>query len=58
MTVLAGDAARAEILAKAALIAGSGDGIGLLERSGARAAILLRADGELLATHGSLRWLA
>lgn len=58
VTVLAGDAARAEVLAKAALIAGTGDGIDLLERSGAHAALLLRTDGELLATRGSLRWLA
>ena len=58
VTVLAGDAARAEVLAKAALIVGSGDAIDLLERSGAHAALLLRTDGELLATRGSLGWLA
>jgi len=48
-TVVAGSALRAEALAKAAVIAGSVDGLALLERARVRGAVLLTADGEVLA---------
>jgi thiamine biosynthesis lipoprotein len=45
VTVLAGDALRAEVLAKSALIAGPDDGLDLLEAAGAPG-LLVTADGD------------
>jgi thiamine biosynthesis lipoprotein len=56
-TVLAGSAATAEILAKAAVILGVRQGIPFLEERGARAAILVTADGACLATTATIPWL-
>jgi thiamine biosynthesis lipoprotein len=56
-TVVAGTAGLAEALAKAAVIRGSHDGLELLDRAGAWAALLLLQDGHLLATPGTARWL-
>lgn len=58
VTVLAGSARRAEVLAKAVLIAGTDAGLDLLAAAAAPAALLLRADGDLVATPGTLAWLA
>jgi thiamine biosynthesis lipoprotein len=57
-TVVAESALAAEALAKSAVIRGSDDGLGLLERSGAWAAILLLESGEALATPRSSAWLS
>lgn len=57
-TVVAGSALRAEALAKAAVIAGSANGLRLLERAGVRGAVLLTADGEVLALPATLALLA
>jgi len=57
-TVVAGTAARAEALAKAAVIAGSGAGLALLERSGVRGAILLTDRDEVVALPSTLGLLA
>jgi thiamine biosynthesis lipoprotein len=57
-TVVAASAGLAEALAKSAVIRGSQDGFGLLDRAGAWGALLLLEDGELLATPGTARWLA
>jgi thiamine biosynthesis lipoprotein len=48
-TVVAGSALRAEALAKAAVIAGSLDGLALLDRAGVRGAVILTEGGETLA---------
>jgi thiamine biosynthesis lipoprotein len=56
-TVVAASAGLAEALAKSAVIRGSHDGFGLLERAGAWGALLLLEDGELLATPDTTRWL-
>jgi thiamine biosynthesis lipoprotein len=56
-TVVAGSALRAEALAKAALIAGSANGLRLLERAGVRGAVLLTAEGEVLALPATLALL-
>lgn len=58
VTVLAGSARRAEVLAKSALIAGMDAGLALLDAADVRAALLLRTDGDVVATPGSLAWLA
>jgi thiamine biosynthesis lipoprotein len=57
-TVVAGSALRAEALAKAAVIAGSLGGLALLERAHVRGAVLLTADGEVLALPVTLPLLA
>ena len=57
-TVVAESAAVAESLAKSAVIRGSHDGMGLLERAGAWAAVLLLEDGDLMTTPGESGWLA
>ena len=57
-TVVAGSALRAEALAKAAVIAGSVYGLALLERARVRGAVLLTADGEVLALPATLSLLA
>jgi len=57
-TVVAGSALRAEALAKAAVIAGSVDGLALLERARVRGAVLLTADGEVLALPVTLPLIA
>jgi thiamine biosynthesis lipoprotein len=57
-TVVAESAAVAECLAKSAVIRGSRDGMGLLERAGAWAAVLLLEDGHLMTTPGESGWLA
>ena len=56
-TVIAETAAAAECLAKAAVIRGSEAGLGLLERAGAYAALLWLANGDLIATTKTRRWL-
>lgn len=56
-TVVAGSALEAEALAKAAVIAGSEDGLRLLEGNRARAAFLLLRDGDLVAPPDAERWL-
>lgn len=48
-TVVCGSALRAEALAKAAVIAGSVDGLDMLERAGVRGAVILTDRGETLA---------
>lgn len=57
-TVIASSAREAEVLAKAALIAGSADGWELLDRSGARGAVLSLISGETVALPRTLEWLA
>ena len=57
-TVLAGSAREAEALAKAAVIAGSAAALALLERPAVLGALLLTDGGALLATPGTMRWLA
>ncbi|MFI5255239.1 MAG: FAD:protein FMN transferase [Candidatus Limnocylindrales bacterium] len=57
-TVLAGTARAAEAFAKAAVIVGSEDALLLLHRRSVLGALLLTERGELLATPGTLRWLA
>ena len=57
-TVVAGTALAAESLAKSIVISGSWDGLELAERAGARAAVVLLEDGEVIATPRSLDWLA
>ncbi len=47
----------AEALAKSAVIRGSDAGLGLLERSGAWAAVLLLESGEVVATAATSAWL-
>jgi thiamine biosynthesis lipoprotein ApbE len=55
---VAGGALDAEALAKAAVILGSDGALDLLDQTGARAAVLLLEDGEVVATTPSLEWLA
>jgi len=57
-TVIASTGREAEVLAKAALIAGSDAGWELLDRSGARGAVLLLISGETVALPRTLEWLA
>ena len=56
-TVVAESALVAEALAKSAVIRGSDAGLGLLERSGAWAAVLLLESGEVVATAPTSAWL-
>ncbi len=56
-TVVAGSAREAEVLAKAAVIAGSGVAFGLLDRPGVLGVLLLTTRGEIRATPEMLRWL-
>jgi thiamine biosynthesis lipoprotein len=56
-TVVAESALVAEALAKSAVIRGSEDGLDLLERSGAWAAVLLLENGEVRATPATSQWL-
>ena len=57
-TVISTSAREAEVLAKSALIAGSDAGFDLLERSGARGAVLLLTSGETIALPRTMEWLA
>ena len=57
-SVVAESALAAEALAKAAVIAGSEEGMHMLERSGAWAAVLLLEGGEVIASPQTMRWLA
>jgi thiamine biosynthesis lipoprotein len=57
-TVVCGSALRAEALAKAAVIAGSVDGLALLERAGVCGAVILTERGETLALPQTLALLA
>lgn len=57
-TVVARSTGLAEALAKTAVIRGSRDGLQLLDRAGAWAALLLREDGALLTMPGTSRWTA
>jgi FAD:protein FMN transferase len=57
-TVVCGSALRAEALAKAAVIAGTIDGLALLERAGVRGAVILTEGGETLALPQTLMLLA
>jgi FAD:protein FMN transferase len=57
-TVVCGSALRAEALAKAAVIAGTVDGLALLERAGVHGAVLLTERGETLALPQTLALLA
>lgn len=57
-TVVCGSALRAEALAKAAVIAGSIDGLALLERAGVKAALILTESGETLGLPQTLALLA
>ena len=57
-TVIGATARGAEVLAKAAVIAGSGAALGLLEAAGVHGALLLLEDGEFVALPGTLDWLA
>lgn len=56
-TVVADSALAAEAMAKAVVIAGSEAGLGLLDRAGIRAGILLLRDGELIGTPSAQAWL-
>jgi FAD:protein FMN transferase len=56
-TVIASSAREAEALAKAALIAGADAGFDLLDRSGARGAVLFLSSGETVALPRTLEWL-
>ena len=57
-TVVCGSALRAEALAKTAVIAGSRDGLALLERAGVKGAVILTESGETLALPQTLSLLA
>jgi FAD:protein FMN transferase len=57
-TVVCGSARRAEALVKAAVIAGSVDGLALLERRGVAGAVILTEGGETLALPQTLTLLA
>jgi thiamine biosynthesis lipoprotein len=57
-TVVCGSALRAEVLAKTAVIAGSVDGMALLERAGVQGAVILTERGETLALPQTLALLA
>jgi thiamine biosynthesis lipoprotein ApbE len=56
-TVVADSASEAEGLAKAAVIAGSEEGLALLERAGAQGAVLLTDRGETIASPRTLALL-
>jgi thiamine biosynthesis lipoprotein len=56
-TVVSGSTLRAEALAKAAVIAGSAEGLALLERAGVAGAILLTDRDEVLALPSTLALL-
>jgi len=56
-TVVCGSALRAETLAKAAVIAGSVEGLALLDRAGVQGAVLLTEGGETLALPQTLALL-
>jgi thiamine biosynthesis lipoprotein len=57
-TVVAPTAREAEVLAKAALILGTGRGLRYLAKSAAHAAVLLLESGEVVSSAGTERWLA
>ena len=57
-TVLAATARDAEVLAKAAIIAGADSALTLLDRPDVLGALLLTTRGEIRATTGMLTWLA
>jgi thiamine biosynthesis lipoprotein len=57
-TIMAESARRAEVVAKTVVIAGSEEGLLLAEEARVTAAIVLLETGELLATPGTLGWLA
>lgn len=57
-TVVGPSAREAEVLAKAALILGSTDGLALLGRTAAHAAILVLETGETVSLPGTGEWLA
>ncbi len=57
-TVVCGSALRAEVLAKTAVIAGSVNGLALLERAGVLGAVILTERGETLALPQTLALLA
>jgi thiamine biosynthesis lipoprotein len=57
-TVVCASALRAEVLAKAAVIAGTTDGLALLERVGVKGALILTEAGETLALPQTLTLLA
>jgi FAD:protein FMN transferase len=57
-TVLASSARAAEVLAKVAVIAGSGRAFELLDRPGVEGLLVLTESGEVRATRSMLRWLA
>jgi thiamine biosynthesis lipoprotein len=57
-TVVAGTAREAEALAKAAVILGPVDGLDLVDRSGARGAILLLHDGRVVALPRTMELMA
>lgn len=57
-TVVCGSALRSEALAKTAVIAGSVDGMALLERAGVQGAVILTERGETLALPQTLALLA
>ncbi len=56
-TVVAESALSAEGLAKAMLIAGSVDGLRLLDQAGAHAAVMLLMDGQVIGSEDVERWL-
>jgi FAD:protein FMN transferase len=57
-TVLASSARAAEVLAKVAVIGGSGRAFELLDRPGVEGLLVLTESGEVRATRSMLRWLA
>ncbi len=57
-TVIAGSAREAEVLAKAAVIAGAEAGMDLLDRPGVHGALLLLDTGEVIALPRTTGWLA
>jgi thiamine biosynthesis lipoprotein len=57
-TVVTGSARHAEALAKTAMILGRDEGVRVLERAGAAAAVLVTDDGTCVATLDSHAWLA
>jgi thiamine biosynthesis lipoprotein len=57
-TVVAESAAVAECLAKAAVIRGRWDGLELIDRAGAWAAVLVLDDGDIVASSATSAWLA
>ncbi len=57
-TVIAGDASEAEAVAKAIVIAGSEEGLRLLETSAAQAGFVLLDNGQLIAPPAAQEWLS